>query len=70
MKIENLKDIGKLISDTRKGAGYRSQTQAAKKIDITQPALSFIETGVTNVSINMLIAIARAFGKRLYISFK
>ena len=70
MKIESLKDLGEVVRQARKDAGLKSQAKAAEKLDITQPALSYIETGSTNVSVKTLIAIARAFGKRIYISIK
>ena len=69
MIIDSLKDIGKLVAELRRNENISGE-KFAEKMASTQPFVSRLERGKINVTINMLIRIARACGKRIYISIK
>lgn len=69
MLIRNNDDIGQLTKELRTAENL-SGTKFAAKVGIDQSVISRIERGDTNVTLKTLLRIARALGKRLYISIK
>jgi UDP-N-acetylglucosamine 1-carboxyvinyltransferase len=56
--------LGIAIRDAREAVGV-TQTESAARMHVAQPAVSRIETGQTNVTIEMLARIATALGAPL-----
>ena len=69
MLIKNSDDIGELVRKARQ-AGKLSGPALGDKAGTGQAMVSRIEHGRANVTISTLIRIARALGKKLYISIK
>jgi transcriptional regulator with XRE-family HTH domain len=53
--------LGRKIRLLRQGKGW-SQDEAAKKLDISVPAFSKIETGITDINLSRLQQLALLFG--------
>ena len=58
--------VGKNIRDARRALGW-SQTELANRAHVSRPTIARVETGV-NISTGTLEKVAKALGKRLYIS--
>ena len=56
----HMKTIGKKIRLLRHQRGW-SQDDVAKKLDISIPALSKIETGITDINLSRLVQVASLF---------
>lgn len=69
MLIRNKDDIGQLVKELRT-AEKLNGTKFAAKVGTDQAVISRIEHGNTNVKLKTLLKIAKALGKRLYISIK
>ena len=69
MIINNLSDIGKLIARVRHEQDLSGKA-LADKLETNQPFISRIEGDKTNITLSTLMKIARACGKRLYISIR
>ena len=69
MLISSQKEIGKLIKNARRILGMSGSKLAAEAA--TSPArISRIEHGKENITVTISIKIAKAFGKKLHITFK
>ena len=69
MLINSKKEIGELVRNARHILGMSGGQLAAKAA--TSPArISRIEHGKENITVTILIRIAKAFGKKLHITFK
>ena len=69
MLISSQKEIGKLIKNARRILGMSGCKLAA--LAATSPArISRIEHGKENITVTILVRIAKAFGKKLHITFK
>ncbi|WP_271629040.1 helix-turn-helix domain-containing protein [Caldicellulosiruptor sp. DIB 104C] len=61
MKEEVYKKIGKRLQELRKQRGF-TQEQVAKYLGITQEQLSHYENGKREVSVDILLQLARLYG--------
>ena len=62
-------EFGELVWKIRTDAGI-TQAELAEKIGSTQPSIARIEGGGTTPTIELLERIAKAFGKKLEVTFK
>lgn len=67
MLIKNQKDIGTLVSDNRQRSGITGAV-LSDRAGTSQAMISRIEHGKANVTIQTLIRIAEALGKKLKVT--